>query len=330
MRERLLLIVGLLSATSVLAEGVGSSGGGKGVLCGTHLRTLDLYEAEETRGRTIDQRFSTVEANIGAFGPELIGYVLDTPMPPHNDEQRKEFAREIKRYIIDKIVDVPEGQSLPLTNDATLPPLKPGCEVVQIAIYNDSPDVIVRDPLLWAMLDVQNQAALILHEAIYKLARDINVKTSDEVREIIGEFMSGRFLEPIFQPVFDTALEKKLMCYAGNSNTAPSEIFEIYAIESSRNGVQGVELHFRILKATLVMNRTIALIENVTLEDLKQNRFDAKQVSAIDEHTGRKWTVKIEGNLPGTSNQLFTFKMFAEGEKEPIESYGGCFPIQQN
>jgi hypothetical protein len=246
------VVVMFLSGASQHAYGQGEKigNGGKGVLCGKKLRALDIYESEEVYQRKTSTKHITLEENLKEYGYNVYNYIYD----PSRAEVPTDILPEIKTSVLDLFKDISPGEHLPFTKDATLPKMQPGCKVVQIAAYIDSDNIIKRDRVLWDQLDSQNQAALILHELVYKIDRDqlmsmfrTSPVTSDDARDLIGQIMSDQISGSRFDEFY--AAKHKLLCNAGGNDASEehSPIFSFSAVDQFQDGKRGLLLNFSAL-----------------------------------------------------------------------------------
>lgn len=252
------LFVSPASATHGGMEG----GGGKGVVCGSQLRVLDLYEIEVIHGDAVSKKYDDLDSNIAVFGSDISAYRSDSYINPADPSLRKSVLDFIKGEILPKFSDIPEGTHLPLTPDATVPPLPPDCHEVQIAVYaNDGK--IYRDRQLWDQLDIQNQAALILHEGIYHAAKLEGAKTSDHTRRIVGLAFAEKLPEPMLKAIWKYS-PPRVWCGTDDSSVVG---FELYAVNESQNGQKGVGIYFARFESFLPMERLSTFIPNMTTYD---------------------------------------------------------------
>ena len=255
----LLILISMFAGPMVHANGGVSGGGGKGVLCGSQLRTLDLYEAAEIHHLPVPHTSLDLDANLRIFGPDMEAYFEEFKVDPKSSHEIDRFMSGVPAFL-KTFVDIPVGSRLPLTDDATLPTLLPGCAVVQIAIYSDD-DQIFRDSEYWNLLSVEDQAALILHEALYRGGKKMKARTSDHVRKLIGLLFAQQLPETILAPTF--GVPQRLICTAGDGN-AGTEAFETYLVDEVRGGVSGLAMYFPIFKTEFQMGRVSAFFPDVT------------------------------------------------------------------
>jgi hypothetical protein len=205
---------------------------------------------------------------------------------------QKALANLYQTSVVDQFEDLPFGQRLPLTADATLPKLEPGCKEVQIAVIAPN-GKFLRDREYWDMLPTVDQSALTHHEYWYKDARDSGVHLSDETRFVVGQIYAGHKLQPILEPTWNQ--KRQLWCGAGVGGPV-QENFEFYVIEENRNGTNGVGLYFRQFKNYAVATQTSGFIPNLNLATLKNGRLAAPgyHVKVTSEFNPAGWELDIK------------------------------------
>lgn len=102
---------------------------------------------------------------------------------------------------VDDLLAIPEAQlifpiSIPRVMDSDIPFVDEDCEYAQVANWNERFDRLVFQRSIFDRLDSMNRAGLYMHEAIYKLAREINseLQDSDGVRPLVAILFS---VEPV-------------------------------------------------------------------------------------------------------------------------------------
>ena len=308
------MICGLNQNAYAQAEKIGN--GGKGVLCGNNLRVLDIYESEEIYKYQSQLKYSTLDENLSYYGLLVGQYLSERPIP-----ENTEILPWLKKEIIDRIQDIPAGTSLELTEDATIPKLPSECKVVQIATYLDSEKIIKRDRLLWEMLDVKNQVALILHEEIYKMARDIRSTNSDNSRIFIAKLLSGKISGSKFQEVIES--KDAIWCGAGiGENT-----FEFYLTEQTINNQKGLLISFLTVDGNFELTKATSFIP-VTFNSFIEGDFLPASTSVVRDNSVIPVTLKF---TPGPKVQSYsTIKLQAIiGSKTGINLNGFCETISK-
>lgn len=290
--------------------GTSNGGGGKGVRCGKNVRLLDLYEAG-----TLLPGLSTYEENIIKFGASL-AQALRTPDPDDHAASGPEILQGLKESFDSKIVYLSDGQTLPLTADATLPPIAGECTIVQIAIWATDGHIYI-DSNLWNSLDAQNKSALALHEVIYRDARESGAKKSDEVRAIIGEVFTsaspvGRFSQVLLK-------KEHVWCGAGSDETKGS-VFELYAIDERRDSVDGVGVYFHAVAGEYMLSKTDTFLPGVKMHDLLDGQFSSEgDINNLRRKL--KWRFELKKDNRGEETLV---RAWLPGQARPNFSRGFC------
>jgi len=316
----------VLAATSAAVAGTKDGGGGKGILCGTHLRTLDIYEAEEVYHLPLPPSAQLdLNSNLVEYGLPLLAYFSASPINTQDPTLAQPFLDGAQKDLISHFVDIQPGTRLDPTFDATVPSLPPACAAVQVAVYSDDGN-IYRDRQYWDLLDVRNQAALILHEALYHSARQQGAKTSDETRKFIGLTFANELPEPILKPIWNAP--RYLWCGVGGGSDN-SEIMEIFAKDDVKDGQKGVSIYFPLFKGMLEMARTSAFVPNVSIDEVTDPSEPMLQGIASNSSSGNSWNFEMDhsniaGNSPSDHFGGIQIRAWAEGEAKPVFSSGIC------
>lgn len=297
LRLALLMAAGLTGCDSSSSaplkrfEGVGSSGGGIGVLCGTKLQTLDLFEAQYLHHLTLENPKPDFDQNWIMIGRRFMDYF--SIESSSSDEQ---MLTEVRQILLSKIREVAPG-TLTLSQDATLPEIPASCRFVQIALYDDTQDVIFMDPTLWALLPHQEQAALISHESLYKTARQYKTRTSDETRRVIGLLFSTTPLPPLFD---DVKHQRLIHCMSpwvvhgnGTENTTNYAHWVSFA-ESYESGVSGLRGYYYLLDGVYLLSRATTFIPGLSIDSALAGGIPAMQVQVDQPLINRHWTVEYQ------------------------------------
>ena len=265
-------------------EGTVDGGGGKGVLCklpngSQSLRTLDTYESE-LRGETPDtigSGLSVIDTFV-EYGTLKIGPMLMSPTstiepePERRQSLRNFFATEFEARL--------NRQTKPLghTADATLPPIPSECQIVQIAIWQNS-GVIDLDTNLWNLLSTREKAVLAMHEVLYFYSRKDGATTSDESRWIIGSAFSSKPLSRRFPEAMTNRTSPIAWCHGGGGD-APYDgpTFEVYAQEEVQNSTSGVGLYLQYTRSKNefgfgAYTETRTFVPNLTLDQLVSGQW---------------------------------------------------------
>jgi hypothetical protein len=195
-------ILGSLLIGPAFAKATGGSvvNGGGGLVCPDGVHLFDLFEAtipgeHSEDGLKIIDSTDDVEAQVRvqiaklerAVGPRFMERVLNA---------YKKSKQEA--------VDVPNGISIAPPTDVNNEFVKTGCDrqIQGVASYNDSKNRLNIDRKLYDRMSKTDQAALWVHEAIYKVLRELTpTQDSRLTRKIIGYLFSNAQVYPdLFQP----------------------------------------------------------------------------------------------------------------------------------
>jgi hypothetical protein len=245
-----LILLGILFASQTYA-GVGSSGGGLAVVCRDpqgvieSAELLDLYEGVARDHLTIVSPLDSVEAEYLYFTQEIRHVVGDT--------------RPVDQSVVsafDQIMDgsfhfLPAGaHPAPTCDMGSTIPVPPGCDIEQLATYDDQTNIIDVDSEIWSALNTVNQGALIAHETLYRDYRVAGDQTSENVRRLVALLFSTT--PPA--PETDGVPQSAYTCWAasaqqsGSSDMGTSGNTAFYLYSDPRNPGQTV-LRFAILLA---------------------------------------------------------------------------------
>ncbi len=187
MKTNLILstIVLMCVQAHAIAGGV-DGGGGKSIVCRDSqakiisAETLDLYEAKNIYGLqpktfsgSLDQAITTIESDIqGTMDqPEIHLFPLFSRV------------RKIMKFVPPTVVLKP-------VDDAAEVVLPSGCNLEQLAHYIDDELLLVSEEI-WNALSLTDKAALITHEAIYRMDRMGGAIDSRRSRKIVSHLFSG-------------------------------------------------------------------------------------------------------------------------------------------
>ncbi len=304
-------------------QGGQDAGGGKGVRCRSRAQTLDLYEAQTIKHQTIDYRASNLDEALVATAYKL-GIHLDNDVPPTaTDAYKVAFAKIIKDDMYGHFQYIPTGQRLAATNDATLPALGNECELIQIASYQPDGRLLV-DQEYWSSLKPEDQAALLIHEWLYRRARESHgLLNSDETRKVVAMFFSAADPQPVLSPTYG---KPRLNC-AGGGGEAPfnGETYEFYVIDDIVGKISGIRFYFRHAKNHMLMSRTTAFAPGLSIQKIARGEFNQLLLNVNNDVLPSPWTFELEKFSTDDSGNV-TFKMVgrAHSEKRPVDSLGSC------
>jgi hypothetical protein len=219
-----------LTGLAQAALGPGSSGGGKGVVCRDQSRnvltveTLDLWEAREIYGLRPELNSGSLRKTVLTALENLSHSVRADEIVATWPDGRKEKGAPVlfgdlqnHAYPFFKKADDPsnvqirwlKNVNLAPTNDAYESATPTNCAIEQIVAFGDTGimtgKMLINEDL-WDRMDETNQAALIVHEAYYKLLRSYYAELSSlRVRRAVGLAFSGH----AFGTLNDTNLPKE-------------------------------------------------------------------------------------------------------------------------
>lgn len=302
MKTILFLALSLAVFSEASLAGVVNGGGGKGLLCGDQLRVLDLYEGE-LQGYPVPTTSGDFDTDFKKF---LVKYMrqfmpnmsaADLNDPSYGDR----LLESVKPLLVSKIVDIPAGETLDFTDDATLPPLPPGCSFVQIAVneffpVEDHYEIRVhRDRNLWDKLAPVHQVALLMHEYIYWMARAGNTKiNSDDTRVLIARMFSDLETYEMFSPLWGKSEAEMKKCFF--IAVKPDKTFEshyAFATAEMENGASGTAFYFAYLNGNLPLARTRAFIPGLRPEDLVLGNRREDESVIENALLARSWRMKL-------------------------------------
>ena len=248
-----LVIVGLsfvgLNTEANLLTGVDNSGGGKAVVCRNadksirKIEVLDLFEGSvvyglqiKPQGQNFDESIFEVKAKLRNIYKDAT-YVL--PMDFWLDRVQKNLHL------------LPEGVELTPINDAAEIALPSGCGLEQLASYKDETLILINQDL-WNALDYSNKAALIAHEAIYRVQRNYGDIDSQRARKIVGHLFSDFAFTPILEGIPKDAID----CYAQKGNDVKNISFSFQRYDDPNNKNISI-LHFLTFRNHVPFNKLI-------------------------------------------------------------------------
>lgn len=228
---RILILLYVYFCTFNAHAGGWTSGGGIGVLCnganGQTVEILDFYE-----GRLVYKL--TQKASVKTLKNELIQVIFEYLKTQSNptinldlsNQQYYEYTSNLTEKMLSDFqknsVFINPSQTLPPSNDATMPKIPPTCKFVQIALANPNGTILL-DPKYWNQMDDKNKAGLILHESIYATMRDSGDRSSDITRHFIAMLFSRT---PPFPRFFDAP--KTGVKYCNTRGSMGTDIISFY------------------------------------------------------------------------------------------------------
>lgn len=180
-----ILMILLLSPMSHASR---ESHGGGGLICGDKVLLYDFFEAT-IPGEMIPEGLSIVRSNIDV------------------DQQRREAFNKLGKIVspefqvyIEKVYvhaisisqNLPENISILAPTDINNDLIQTGCTLAGVASYSDEKDRLLIDPRLFSKMPPTDQAALWVHEVVYKALRDLAGDIeSTRARKIVAYLFSG-------------------------------------------------------------------------------------------------------------------------------------------
>lgn len=223
----LTLLWGMNAQAEQRLSGVGSSGGGKAIVCRdanyniTSATLLDLYEAVHIKNIKLDSPLGNLEAEYERYLSEL-RYISDDSRPV-TESEILEFKTQFKRYFR----FLPAGFHPEETGDSrTQVWPAPGCAIEQVAHFRDDLKFADIDTEIWNHLDSLNKVALWAHETFYSMYRTIaGEDNSRNVRDLVGHI----FAEGLAPKEKSGVPSSSLICYYNGKNET---YFHVYPDEN--------------------------------------------------------------------------------------------------
>ena len=187
--SRIAIVIGTLVATSAFAGNEKGNGGGAHVCAGS-VEMYDLYEGRE-RYRLTPNLPSADTAD------RILEAVLERTAEA-SYENSEEFVPLLRNYIRKVRTNIfPTTATLVRLPDANELLIGRGCQYEQLANWDDRTGKLFVDDRLFSELRrvPAQEAALILHEAVYALARSrFEATTSTAAREVVARMIYGQNL----------------------------------------------------------------------------------------------------------------------------------------
>ncbi len=194
------LLVWAVHGNAAPQGGVDGGGGGKSVVCRnskgqiTSAQTLDLFEAKNVYNLKLTSYDGTVEE---------ISQKIQAKLKATISTDEYDYGSIYKR--VNKIMKwVPPSVVIKPIDDAAEVVLPKNCQLEQLAHYIDDETLVVSQEI-WNHLSNTEKAALISHEAIYRVDRAFGAKDSRRARRIVGHLFSDFTFEKTLEGVPATA-----------------------------------------------------------------------------------------------------------------------------
>lgn len=186
MKSILTLVLAVYSLNCYSAVGGESSGGGGGFYCpgNDSAEVLDIWEGRAVFGYTIPSSNEDIDAQINKAAINL------NRLAPHISEEVRQLALTLKK----QARALPAGVKLAFPHDALPNFEKPNCQLQGLMFFDGDQDIVLYDPLLKSKLvSKTDEAALWMHEALYKVLRDqFGEETSVATRKAVACVFSSK------------------------------------------------------------------------------------------------------------------------------------------
>lgn len=314
----LFVMLTLVSFAQPTSAGTKDGGGGKGVSCGSNLRVLDLYEAEEVDHLPMGGSLGDLTANLMHYGAVTYRHFSETELDVTNPNVQKEAYEELDK-LRQKFQFIPKGTRLPVSKDATVKPLPRGCKLVQIAFLKDEHTVLI-DPEYWDRLNALDQSALILHEYLYMSYKfEGGARTSDATRKAVGLIYSADDKSAVLAAMWNA--KSSIFCGAGGVNYAG--IFQVYLIDAEENGIKGIRLLFFQVNDAVMIAPTTVFIPTLSLQKVMSGVNFSSDIVVPQTKQKTHFEFTTTSSYQGTS---LSIRAWAKGSRRPTGSPGFCGP----
>ncbi len=245
----LMLLCSQAFAIALHSGGGMATGGGSGVVCRdenfavTSVQLLDLFEAQAQNHLTLvsssgDSRTDYQNAVKRTY--EVQKYDVNSPTEQEIQTHYSLFFKSVHW--------TSPGAKLPLiTDQGSIFPLPSGCALEQIAIFHDGDSEFIElQTDLWQRLPALHQAALLVHELIYKTYRLLGDYNSEFTRIYVAQNFSQER-----KSILEGISADAELCTAYSGSTNETTKFVIYPVPSPTEGLQWV------LQFTQLMGRPL-------------------------------------------------------------------------
>lgn len=197
--KSILLIGSLLLSSLTFA---GEKGNGGGVHLCPSLGTVEMYDLYEGYARydvARTQKVLSVDEYLAQALEKLRGV----------SPRFEKLVRNKIQYLKSGHIIFRKGIRLTLSDDANILMTDEGCSYEQMANWDNLSEGIIVKKEYFDRLQDLDKAALYLHEAIYKVARDLfDVKNSDLTRKLVGLTLSDEKLNSLPWKLEDVVINK--------------------------------------------------------------------------------------------------------------------------
>lgn len=176
------LLSSVFFANPILAKGGIAGGGGHGIVCKDKTLFLDIFESEIKYGNKIIEMNGDVKERLALVIKKINSELVAPYSVMIRDALSYVQSKSYSKFLADGLIIAP---GLDLGNeDGVIMPL--GCHLTAVGYYSSSGFLEV-SKTTYDKLSLTDQAAFWLHEAVYKVARDLGrVSDSMRVRKFVG------------------------------------------------------------------------------------------------------------------------------------------------
>ncbi|AZZ37053.1 hypothetical protein CIK05_09690 [Bdellovibrio sp. qaytius] len=310
---------------SQASDGVVNGGGGKGIRCGNKVRTLDLYEGE-LKGYPTPVTSGDFETDF-KNNLQKVSRQVSAPNVNPDDPAYQENDLAVAHKMLSEVIDIPNGQRLDFTADATLPALPAGCSFVQIAVnvvseqIDAAPFKIYRDKELWNMMSPVDQVALSMHEYIYATVRVMDAEpSSDDTRALIARMFSDLETYELYSPIRGKSSIAECIFIDFDQTSGNYAYSQFYAAQETINGITGLGIYFAAINKKLFSSRTKAFIPGLRIEALINKSGVNAQFVAKNFLINKDWQVDLKSN---SQNESLLMKTSETNQNEPSKYVEG-------
>jgi len=189
MKKVISLLVIVLAVASTHAKEGGNGGGAH--FCPNSIELYDFFEGS-----------NPLLHKINIWVPDIsISKEKYLELALANVRRDQPLLYPALRKEVDNILAIPENElvlpiEIPRVNDADIPFVKNGCEYIQVGNWNTRFGRLFFSETYYKAMNSMNQAGLILHEAVYYLARTYGGATnSDNVRKFVAQSFSDETVD---------------------------------------------------------------------------------------------------------------------------------------
>lgn len=252
-------LVASFASSSAFAGGM-EGGGGKSVVCrntdGTirSAEVLDLYE-----GRTVyelpyqESPREWQEQVLEIFKAASVPVSISLPPSGIYDWYLNAIAH---------LVFLPDGTSLKPIDDSFEVIVPRGCSLEQAVNYQNDRRILV-DGEVWRALSETQKAALLIHEAVYRVLRSHGETDSRRARHLTAHIVSGKKIESTFP-----GNGYELLCQGGSAGSYTS-FYAVKVPAESPDTPAKARLYFDRLGGRKLMSRAYVELGVEVIEQLR-------------------------------------------------------------